>query len=350
MKKITFVIGSLGRGGAERVISILANNYAKKGWDTNILLLKEAKCQYELEPSIRVHDFTCEKSSLGAIFFWVKKIRDFIKSEKPDAVVSFVGRINVITAFACLGLGVRLVSSERNDPRADGRSSFELLLCKLAYKFTDLIVFQNEYQKNCFGNIKNSCVIVNPVTNNLPKNTASKKEFVSVGRLMEQKNYPLLINAFTEFSKNNPDYKLYIYGEGILRENLEQLVQELKMQDKIFLPGNFLNVHEKIKDAEIFVQCSQFEGMSNALIEALSMGMVCISSDWAGVREIIDDNKNGLIFPLNDEKVLSELLKKVSDDSKMSEELRKNALEASLRYSQSSVIKEWEKAIESSSE
>lgn len=303
-KRIVFVIGSMGRGGAERVISILANDYANRGWNVDIIMLLEDRCEYLLNKNInKIFIFNKNKSRIGNIPKWFFEIRRFIKYNKPDKVVSFVARINIIAILACLGMNQHITISERNDPNSDGRSIIIRFLTYILYPLANCIVFQTRWAQSCFPKKIQfkSTIIANPVQVNAKASFIKNKRIVAVGRLIEQKNHAMLIQAFKSVHKLYPEYELYIYGEGKLRKSLQKQIEEIELSGYVFLPGSVINVHEKIADAEIFVLSSNYEGLSNSLLEAMMLGLPCISTNCAGSNEIIVNGYNGILVEVGDE-------------------------------------------------
>jgi len=347
--RIAFVIGSMGRGGAERVISIIANSYAEKGWNVDIILLLNSKCDYELNNNIRIIDISdSEKSRISNLPRWLFGIRRYIKTYNPHRIVSFVARINILTILANIGIGKNLIISERNDPKSDGRSWTIKIATYLLYPLAKSIVFQTDWAKSCFPqNIQNKGIIIaNPVDVTITASKNKENKIVAVGRLIEQKNHKLLIGAFSKVLEQKPNYKLYIYGEGKLRRELVNQVEELNISDNVFMPGNVLNIHEKISDAEMFVLSSDYEGLSNALLEAMMMGLPCISTNCAGSNEVIEHEKNGLLVPIKDAKSLSESIVRLIQDRELAEKLGKNAMACSVKFKSENVISDWKNVIE----
>ena len=348
-KKIIFVIGSMRRGGAERVISILANEYADNGWEVQIITLLDDSNDYILRDSIKVINITDDKKSrIQKIPFWLIQLRRTFKQFNPDAIVSFIARINILTLIASLGLNIKIIISERNDPKSDGRSWIVKIATYLLYPLAKSIVFQTDWAKSCFPqNIQNKGIIIaNPVDVTITASKNKENKIVAVGRLLEQKNHKLLINAFSKVIEKYPDYKLYIYGEGKLRRELVNQVEELNISDNVFMPGNVLNIHEKISDAEMFVLSSDYEGLSNALLEAMMMGLPCISTNCAGSNEVIEHEKNGLLVPIKDAKSLSESIVRLIQDRELAEKLGKNAMACSVKFKSENVISDWKNVIE----
>lgn len=349
VKRIVFLIGSMGRGGAERVISILANSYAEKGWVVNILTLLDDNNDYELNTSVNVIPI-CDvgKSRIRQLPKWIYGIRRYIIENKPDRIVSFIACINIITLLSCVGLHKRIVISERNDPNADGRSTVVRLATHLLYPLSDYVVFQTKWAQSCFSEKiqKKSVIISNPINVTVKATNNKMKKIVAVGRLLEQKNHVMLISAFKKVHDDYPDYKLYIYGEGNLRDTLTKQIRELELTEAVFLPGNVSNIHEKIADAEIFVLSSNYEGLSNALLEAMMIGLPCISTDCAGSNEVIQNRKNGIIVPIGSEKELIKAIKSLISDYDTRSKISQGALNTSKDFNMDIIVQKWQKIIE----
>ncbi|HFK1432571.1 TPA: glycosyltransferase family 4 protein [Bacillus cereus] len=348
-QRITFLIGSMRRGGAERVISILANTYANKGWKVDILTLLDDANEYQLNSNINVKSIGVKGySRIRQLPNWINSIRRYVIEEKPDRIVSFIARINIITILSCIGLNKKIIVSERNDPRADGRSKGVQFATRLFYPLADMVVFQTKWAQSCFSMKiqKNSVIIPNPIS--LTKKASNKKEkkIVAVGRLVEQKNHELLIRSFKEVYDISPEYSLYIYGEGDLRNELTKVIKELGLEKSVFLPGNVSNIHEKISDAEIFVLSSNYEGLSNALLEAMMMGIPCISTNCAGSNEIIKNNKNGLLVPIGSTDALVEAMRKLIVEPEFANHLGEEAKKTLKKFDSQAVLREWESIIE----
>lgn len=344
-KKIVFIVGGMTRGGAERVISILSRECIKKGWDTSIILLLFPNVEYTLHEKIKIMDLSGTVSSRVRRFpFWVYHIRKYLKAEKPDIVVSFAARVNIIMLLSVFGLKTRKIISERNDPFHDGRDKITEILTKLLYPGADKIVFQTARSMKYFSKRieKKGIVIYNPIEVNVNASLTNSYKIVSVGRLEKQKNQFLLIKAFSEIIKKYPEYELWIYGEGKLRPDLEKLKDNLGVGNKVFLPGIVKDIHVQISDAEMFVLSSDYEGLSNALMEAMMMGLPCISTDCAGSDEMIKNGVNGLLVPVGNQQKLTEAMEKLILDKKLSNKLAGNAKNSSQIYSVTNIMEQWE--------
>lgn len=350
-RKIVFFTGAMGRGGAERVMSVVANHLAENGWDvTVILLLKNITNGYELHKDIKIVSFALEKNSFLPIQILhdIAEIKKFLRKEKPEVAVSFMRSNNFISWPACKGKKVRYIPSERNDPAKSRQGFIFEKVLQSAYKNADAVIFQTERARNYFSEEiqKNGVIIGNPVSVVCEADKEKKKKFVAVGRLMPQKNHKLLIDAFSEVAKLHPDYILEIYGDGALRETLENQISELNLNKNVLLKGNVSNVHECIKDAEAFVLSSDFEGTSNALLEAMLMGHICISTDCAGSDEIIKDGENGFLIPVGDKEKLVKVMLKVVEEKENLKDMGEKAKKSVEIFKVENIIDKWVKVIE----
>ncbi len=343
-KKILIFIGSMSRGGAERVISIISNDLAERGWDVSVCMLLSNSVDYRLSDKIKIVDLSGKTSSrLKHIPNWIFGIRKLVKNEKPDVILSFVARINIIVQLACLGLKERIIVSERNDPYSDGRSKLVDMLTYWLYPKADAVVFQTKRAEGYFEKrrLKNTYIITNPISVECCAGTPVKGKIVSVGRLMPQKNHKLLIDSVVEVHKSLPYVQLFIYGEGNMREELEEYTHTLEADNYVHFMGNVLNIHEKISDAELFVLSSDYEGLSNALLEAMMMGLPCISTTCAGSDEYIESGENGILVPVKSREDMTSAIFKVLENDELRTKLKNNAINKASDYKKEKVIKMW---------
>lgn len=351
-KKILFAIPSLGSGGAERVICTLANAMADRGYDVGILLVGNSRVHYYLSQNVQQLSLECEarygkSNAIARCVNRVKDIRRALVKSKPDVVISFMSENNVDVCFAAWGLKVPVIVSERNDPSIDPASRVKQMMRRLAYCRANGFVFQTPDAQAYFNRRirKASCIIFNPITAQLPAayEGAREKRIVSVGRLHKQKNFPLLIDAFEDFVGEHSDYVLEIYGEGALEEQLHQLVRSKGLEGKVVFKGFCKDVHEQIRSAAFFVMTSDFEGMPNALVEAMALGMPCISTDCrcGGPRLLIQNGENGLLIPTGQKDALLQAMKKLAIDSQYAQVLGKNAEKIKLQVDTETVVDQW---------
>ncbi len=348
--KIAFFIGHMGYGGAERVISLLANDYCRRGWDTDIVMLLSRDLAQRLEPGVRLVDLSLGGGPyLKRAPYWLRQIRGYLKREKPDCVVSFIGRINALVLTAALGMKIPIVVSERNDPRHDGRGKGMLAFCDALYKTARAVVFQTKAEQACFSEaVKAKGVIIpNPVsTEGVSRREPKGFHVVTAGRLAEQKNQKMLMDAMALVRREIPEVSCTIYGEGELRQELESYVREKGLADTVFLPGHALDIHKKIADASAFVLTSEYEGLPNALIEAMMLGIPCVTTDYPGSEEVVEDGVTGLIVPRRDAEALAKKLIALARDGELGENLGEKARQEAEKYRTENVIAQWQNVIE----
>lgn len=348
MHKVVFYIGSLSRGGAERVIVTLANYLNKKGISCIVVTTYQREVEYQLDEGIeRVVLSTPKKRNIFSRCInnikQLLKLRDVVKKEHPNAVLSFMGEPNFRMLLSCFGLNTKKIISIRNDPEKEYPSFITRLFAKIFFKFADHIVFQTEDARKWFpiSVQKKSSIILNPVADVFYKThfNGVRRNIVTTGRLVPQKNHKLLIKAFSKIA-NKVDDDLYIYGEGFLRAELEQLISELNLRDRIFLPGVVKNVAEKIKSAKLFVLCSNFEGLPNSLMEAMAMEIPCISTDCpcGGPKMLLNNN---FLVKNNDDVQLGKVMLSLINSRTFKDNYKINATVFSLNQ----IMKDWIKVL-----
>ncbi|WP_168415528.1 glycosyltransferase family 4 protein [Acinetobacter indicus] len=329
--KILMIIPSLGSGGAERVLSSLANDWVKRQkCDIELAVLMNSKDFYTIDKNIKVHriDYMPGSSNkvLG-IFNLALNLRKLIKDIKPDICFSFIRESNIITLISTLGVPTKVVISERDSPKAQV-SKFYNYLRKLLYPLCNgLIVQTNDYREfitKSVGNI-NQVVIPNPVRDIDINKYNREKIIISVGRLIPVKGHKYLIDAFSK-CKSNQDWKLVILGEGALRKDLEQQINKLNLQDKVVLVGAVHNVDDWLRKSSIFAFTSLSEGFPNALAEAMSASLPCVSFDCiTGPKDLIENEKNGYLIEVGDVDNFSKKLDILMQSEKLRYEIGKNA-------------------------
>lgn len=350
-KTLCFVITSMHRDGAERVMSLIVNASARMGYETHLILLSDPTVDYALDERvnvIKISELIGQKTGrLSSIYKRYAILKKKIIDINPDAVLSFLTMCNIYTAFALRKKKIPVIVSERNDPGKECSGKIRRLVRRIAYRYADGFVFQTNDARAYFSKKiqKRSTVIPNPVKNDLPYAQKSEKEnkIVAAARLSAQKNYPLMLRAFKRFACDYPDYKLHIYGDGNLKESLIALSQELNISEKVAFEGNVIDLHERIKDAKMFVLSSDYEGISNSLLEAMAMGLPCISTDCpcGGSRMLIEDGVSGLLTPVGDEAAFYRAMKKLAENEELAQTVSNNALKAREIYSEKTILKKY---------
>lgn len=348
--KVIFVIVSMAGGGAERVISILANQFVKMGIDVTIMMTAGNEVAYPLDA--RIHLLCAGERTGGSLKKRLKRIgvmRQYFKANRDSIIISFGPGTSFFAVVADTFLGHRMLISERNDPAVCEHKK----LRNLIYGRADRLVFQTEDAMNCFPKyiVRKGCVIPNPISGNLPVPYYGEREksIVAVGRLEAQKNHKMLLKAFFIFHQKFPEYKLYIYGEGSLRGDLEEQILDLKLEDAVLMEGFVENIPEKIQRAGIYVLSSNYEGISNSLLEAMAIGLPSISTDSpiGGARLCIDSGVNGILTPVGDEKAFAEAMIRIASDQELAKRLSSNALRLKETYSKDNISRQWIEIMES---
>lgn len=352
--KLLFVGYLHGFGGAEKMQITLANAMAERGHEVFLVALVADNPQYPVSEKIKYKYIQEKGSSKIALirnrYFALKKE---IKRIKPDLTIHFWLQSAYFCAFMGKEISMRAIYAERGDPSDKEYNGLLGFIRSIAFKRLRAFVFQSKGARDYFDEAvrKRSIIIHNPVfikKSDYPLVTERERRIVSVGRLHEQKNQALLIDAFAKVSNELEDYILEIYGEGELKVQLQDRINKYGLQNRIFLRGAFKDVHARIYNAALFVLTSDYEGMPNALLEAMVLGLPCISTDCkpGGARELIENGVNGVIVPCGDiDKVASEIYK-LLEDHKLSERIGNNALGAYDKSNPTVIYSTWEKFFE----
>lgn len=354
--KLCFAIGSLSYSGAEKIMYHLLKELKSRGHEVSVILIacEEAYDNIDLEGIKQFAIFDREEEAnrnrFARIYKRQQRIRKVLLENEFDLVVSFGVRYNLDVIQACRGIKVKTVLCERNDPYNDPASKLLRIRRKISYKKANAFVFQTEDIKNFFEDSirKRAAVIPNFIEKRVLKEelcSEKRNSFVTCARLDDnQKNQTALIKAFYEFSKTNESYKLEFYGDGPDRKKYEQLIAELNMQDKIILHGRINNPMSEVKKCKFFVFSSKYEGMPNALIEAMAYGMPCIATDCSGggVRALIENGVNGIIVPYGDQDALLSEMIRLSKDESLGARLGENAYEINDKLEMQNIISMWE--------
>ena len=355
--RLCFMIYSLSAGGAERVLSQLANHFAaKKEHDVHIITLQPEGAEpfYPLHSKITLHQLGLNQTGdllgkLGRTFLLFWRLRQILQYLDPHKIISFVDEMNVTVLLSTLGLKKEIIISERTDPRHHDIGIISSALRHLLYPFAKTLVVQGKYGSDYFSYMQdNICIIPNSIP---PFNTClaplkKLKKIITIGRLGTEKDQKTLIKAFSKLTAEFPEWSLEIYGEGPEKEALEKLITELSLQNKVLLKGLYSPIQEKLAEASIFVFPSLYEGFPNALGEAMSVGLPVIVSDCGGNLELVTQGENGLVFPAKNQKKLEFSLEELIKNKDKRDSLGKAAKESIGRFAPEKIYKQWEAIIE----
>ena len=354
MKKLLFVISSMSANGAERVMSLLVNQAVKDGNEVFLALVSSPKVEYEIDKNVHIEYVGADNcSSLYATFKRVSNLRKLIKRFDPDVIVSFLTTCNIYCCVAGLGLSSPVIVSERNDPVKDCPSKCRRIVRDITYKFADGYIFQTEEARDYFSkSIRlNSVVIPNPVKKNLPLWNADNDSHVIIaaGRLSKQKNYTMMLDAFSIFCNKDDSYCLHIYGEGPEREFLESYRDKLGLNKKVSFKGLELKIHEKMRDATMYILSSDYEGISNSLLEAMSMGMPCVSTDCpcGGSRHLIENKVSGILTEVGNATDFAKVMFEIASSKEYAKSLGEKASLTKYSHSENEILLQYFKYIDS---
>ena len=332
MSKLLVSCGTLMAGGAERVLSVLSNSFSDYFDEVTYLTWIDAPDFYPLDNRIKriCVERECHSKSIFKKIIWFRK---HIKNNDYSSILSFLEPFNVLICLALTGICIPIIVADRNDPRWVWNSFFQRKLRLIAYKRAKRIVCQTENNQSYYSGeyLNKATVIYNPIF--LPEDykgkallTPKEHRFVSVARLDEQKNLSMMISAFATFHDKFENYTLTIYGEGPCRKALDDLIRKNKLEDCVLLPGAKQNVWDLILNAECFILSSWYEGMPNALFEAMCLGLPCVATRVSGAKDLIKSGSNGLLVDLNDIQSMANALNTIAEDKQMRTELGENAV------------------------
>lgn len=342
--KVIMVTAGMSGGGTERVIAVLANYMVEKSHEVKIVMTSRNEVAYELQNGVQV--ISIGGSTGGSLSKRLKRIRDLrrlFKQDKEQVIVSFGTETNLFSLLAGAGLKNKTIVSERNDPN---RCTYPVLR-NIVYRMADSLIFQTEDARRCFpkGIAKKGTVIANPLSGEIKKSDhgVRSREIVTAGRLEPQKNHRLLIEAFQGFTEQFPEYRLVIYGKGCLEEELKAFVKELHLEEKVLFAGFTGHIQEKLCAAAMFVLSSDYEGVSNSLMEAMALGIPVISTDCpiGGSAMLIKDKENGLLVPVGNAKALTEAMKYMAEDRERAEDMGRRAEYVHEEYAAGKICEEW---------
>lgn len=352
--KLLFVSGNLCDGGAQRVIAVVSSQLARMGHEVHILLFARNEKEYPVDPAVQI-------TALGENFQEYSKlsglqrtltIRKKVKSIQPDVAVGFLeGGYGLF--LATLGMKFPKVASARIDPKfllqkKGGRA----MLDKLWFRCADAVVVQTSRQKEHAKNAgwKNMAVIANPISDNaleLENHNYERpcRKIVMAGRLAEQKNYPMALKAMEKVLEKYPDAKLDIFGKGNQEESLKTMILQMGLEGSVQLKGWTQDTLGEYANSDIYVMTSNFEGMPNALMEAMAAGLPCVSTDCdTGPEDLITDGENGYLVPVGDADALAnQVVEIMGMTTQKREEIGKKAkVTIAEEFNEKAIAEEWE--------
>lgn len=338
-----------GAGGAERQIVLLANEMNNRGHETHLVILCDNKSLYKINSSVIIHDLSI-KENLGA-FRILNRYILFIKEMKkikPDITINY----NLQGAYFSLLVGRKICGkilySERGDPYDSEYSGLLGKVRDITCKNLDAFVFQSEGAKDFFhlSSKQKAIVIHNSVVvsqDKYPIPSTRENRIVTVGRLHPQKNPQLLVDAFALIADKYPDVTLEFYGDGDLKEEIQAKINGLGLTERVHLYPSRKDIFDCIRTARLFVLTSDYEGMPNALMEAMALGLPCISTDCrpGGARTLIESGKNGIIVPTRNVNALADKMMDILDNPRAADRMAQEAYKIGKTHTNKVTFDNW---------
>ncbi len=392
MGKEVFLISEMHMGGAERIMSVLANYCADHGRDTTVILTHQSlgdanlsrlnqnvkvislvdevkKVETKRRPAERQMLIARFEGKLSKIFgtqmadaasvrkFYSRNydrvhwLKNFFSQNPKAAAIAFLYDSIFLTLLSVTKSN-KVIISDRGDPQQSVSSKTDMAFFRRMFPKADQMVFQSpgvqDWYKTNIG--LGGKIIFNPIKDNLPKPYTGKrkKRIVNFCRIDPQKNLFLLLESFEKLAKECPDYELYIYGDRSenareYSENFLQAANNSMFSERIHIHPARADIHEEILDCAMFVSSSDFEGMSNSMLEAMAIGLptICTDCPAGGARAVIRDHENGLLVPVNDAEALYLAMKEVVDNPELAESLSRNGRRIRQEQSAEIIMKQW---------
>lgn len=356
MKKILFHLNCLEHGGAERVVSNLANQFAKEGYEVIVATQWQGKEEYALDERVkRVHVGLLEsdenRSRIAKAFRRFMYLRKFILQEKPDVTLAFAKKAIYRTLGATLFTREKVIIAVRTNPEGHYDSKADRILIPLLFPHAAGAVFQTKGQRDFFPEFirKKSVLILNPVHDKyieakLPEERT--KTVVHSGRIVYFKNQEMLIRAFAKVHEKHPEYDLKIYGADSKDGTMQVLlntIEECNAADYVKLMGNSDQLDKELVNGALYVFSSDWEGLPNALLEAMALGLPVVATDCpcGGPGTVIQNEVNGLLVPIKDQEALEQGINRLIEEPEFARQLGKEAKKICEKLNGPAIIDQW---------
>lgn len=357
LKTILIFTFSMSNNGAERVFCELANEFSRKGNTVKVIECENnayGSSSFKLNNDVELITLGEEKkkrhTKIQKIFKYIKYLKmiiSYCNKYKTASIIAYSFTLQVLVFLAHPFIKNKIIFSERNDPNSCPYSRFQRFIRNFSFRCADKVIFQTEDAKSYFPKTiqKKGEIICNPINPLLPKPFCGNREkkIITASRLRPQKNLLLLINSFEIFHREFNDYSLEIYGIGELKDELQKIINEKKLGDFIKLKGFCEDINNVMNKSEIYACSSDYEGISNSMLEAIAMGIPTISTDCpiGGARLIIENGKNGLLVPVGDVFEFYKALKKLASDDELRKKISKNGIKLRESLSVDKIAEKW---------
>ena len=350
--KILFISTSLGYGGAAKILSSIANHLADKGNEVVVCNFNFSPTVQQISAHIRVIDMPKYTKKGIKRFQQLNFVCKTMKLEKPDVAISFLQFPNFYSVIAGKMTKTPTIVSERGDPYMVTNKIEKWMYSK--YYLATGAVFQTEMARDYFSPKlrEKSVVIANPVILKddsifVDYEKSEKSIAFSARFAVVQKRQDVMLDAFKLVLEKHPGYILKFFGDGPDEQKMKDYARDLGISDNVCFCGMSKQVLKDISSSELFVLSSDYEGIPNALIEAMSIGLPCVSTDCSpgGARILINNEENGLIVPCGDPAKLADAICRMIEDREFAVKCGKKAVEVRERFSQKKILDDWEKYI-----
>lgn len=344
MRKIGFLIYSLGGGGAERMVSRLANGFVRKGIQTTIIVFSDDNIAYEISPEVQIIRCTDYRANrISRIACAIRRIRKIVKQEKIDILLAFTASMPPYALLAAAGLPCKVIGAERANPRSLEKKCQVGL--KLITPFCDGYIFQTQSAKEYYpASVQKKSTVIGNITPNIEqcRTERRKNAICAVGRLVKAKDFAMLLCAMQQVREANPQATLTIFGDGEQREALSVLAERLGIADAVFFEGFVKNVTERIQEYAVFAFSEREAGMPNVLLEAMAAGLPCVATDCDfGPRDLIQDGRNGFLVPVGDSERMAQRILELLADEALRSSMGKEAAKVRECYSEEAITQKY---------
>lgn len=364
MKKIMFImtkLGGVGWGGAHKISVMVANYLARNGYEVSFAVSQIDRVDYPIDDKIKVYCLSdlYNHSNIRYVNL-IKKLRVFrklCKDENIDIVVGFTSNMAIYSILATIFSKRKALISERTDPHIEPSKKLLRGIRNVLFCFADGVVFQTPGAQNYYPKMvrKKSVIIPNPVSNTLPSPWIGERKHIIVNfcRIAPQKNLKVLLEAFDIFWSEHQDYRLEIFGDAkegdLYKKELEEYAKTLSCKENIYFYPACSDVHSKVVSAMAFASSSDYEGISNSMLESLAMGLPVIVTDCenGGERMCIEDGVNGFIVPRKNPVELALAMDRLVKNEMLIRDISSNAIKIKERFSDSIILKSWKKIVDS---
>ncbi len=360
-RTIAFHLNCLCQGGAERVVSNLANEFASKGYRVFVATEWQEEEEFALDPRVkRVHvglrPGDERRNRIAQFLLRVRYLREFLKRERPEVLIPFAQRANYRALMAARGTGIPVVVCVRTDPVGHYDAFSDKLQIRWLFPRAAGAVFQTGQQRAFFKPYlqENSTIILNPVNPRyfgVERPAVREKSVVHHARLVDFKNQPMLCRAFVRVHEKHPEYVLKLYGPDSFdgtKEILDGIIADNHAENWILLMGGCDTLERELPKGAVYAFTSDWEGLPNSLLEAMALGLPIVATDCpcGGPAEVMRDGENGLLIPIRDEDALVEALNRLIEDEAFAEKLGREARKIRERTSGDAVFEKWRSYLE----